>query len=1258
MRTRTTTILARLLAALVALLLAATCVGSALAEEIEPDESVVLGRLYDTGSKNFANPGSFYLDLLNAKIPTDTSLDLKARDLDSVDYSMGQRWLQLAVGLTEPYQKGWHEFNDGSVANAIESALNSSEPVGVEDDAQQGSKVFFTGFVRGNSIEDALAAMKTTYQKADLNDLVNFDHNSRFSDYQKAQDVVAGSIVIEGTCVMNDDSKPPCAQTIEVYFTNFELVALLPSAEGSDEGGPTPRGGTVAGAYTINDDSNTVDLIKASDIRNVTGTPVTAEVSLPNAWTSTVDSAIENAGKHRLADAIQVGKPYHFMAETIFPEKYTALDAFKNGWNGGEPKDFSKDEGHTVSVNLPPYTNVLLEQKYDSHDVETTFDCPVALKYEVRLYSHIGVLETNPNMPDPVTKIMKFGPDARADLEEKADSRELSDVDGKVIAAIVNHVPMAKVPASFTETVLGESGEFVDIVPTLPLASVKLVPPSNLAFIIDGEFSYGKLNYMHADMELDESSFTDLLTVQGYNAEGAEYYGFNQSKGHWIVTDKDGKELTDAPIKLEGNKYTAVKPGTCYLRYVIDENTYPDFKSSDDLADVFYGKENGKEEWNQFVKNDDLTATAALEITVKGDLYTMNVSGSFNGYVNRAPEKLEKDGGLVVSVIDNKTGAEIADITYVWQKMELDSRGIKLEEDGTVSFTKSGDYHVRAINKDEGLVSDWVVIHADDKAPVTITEAPVAAAITYGQTLNDSALTGGKAVQTDTEEAVEGTFTWKNTDVQPNVADSDVTAYEVVFTPNDADLYQQATCSATLTVNPAPAKVEAAPKARALIYNGQSQTLVNPGKADGGVMWYALGDDDENAPVFDGNAASGVWSMNPPSGVDADVYNVWYIVDADANHIDTDAKCIPVVINNQPTDPEAPLRGTLVYNSQRQELVKPGSVVGGQLQYYLGDTAPEKEEDWTREIPSAIDAGTYHVWYRVKGDKNHNDTVPAALEVTISPKPLYVKALNAGKIHGEVDPELTYEVTGLVGMDRMYGKLTREAGEKVGTYAISQGSLTAKGNYAIDFDGATFTIDPEPPLPVKPDFTLLAKAAPSGKKIVKLTWTKVEGAQGYDVFFKKCDGDESYPLYKSVKGTSCKIKKLKKGICYKAYVHAWRREGTKKVYIGDGSPVVHCITGGFNRTRTNVKSVTLDKTSINLVKGQSSALTATVKKLKGKRKILNHEKAVRYLSTNANVAKVDQNGAVTGVSAGTCTIYAISPNGVRASAQVTVTADD
>lgn len=78
-----------------------------------------------------------------------------------------------------------------------------------------------------------------------------------------------------------------------------------------------------------------------------------------------------------------------------------------------------------------------------------------------------------------------------------------------------------------------------------------------------------------------------------------------------------------------------------------------------------------------------------------------------------------------------------------------------------------------------------------------ITTAPTASAITYGQTLADSTLTGGVAI--NGSSVVEGTFDWSNPDTKPTIADSGVTPYEVTFTPVDNSL-QTLTCNVTLTV--------------------------------------------------------------------------------------------------------------------------------------------------------------------------------------------------------------------------------------------------------------------------------------------------------------------------------------------------------------------------------------------------------------------------------------------------------------------------
>ena len=84
-----------------------------------------------------------------------------------------------------------------------------------------------------------------------------------------------------------------------------------------------------------------------------------------------------------------------------------------------------------------------------------------------------------------------------------------------------------------------------------------------------------------------------------------------------------------------------------------------------------------------------------------------------------------------------------------------------------------------------------------NKATPTISEAPAAAAITYGQTLGDSALTGGKAVAGNTE--LNGAFSWKEPSVAPNAADSGSTKYAAVFTPTDSN-YESVIVKLTLTV--------------------------------------------------------------------------------------------------------------------------------------------------------------------------------------------------------------------------------------------------------------------------------------------------------------------------------------------------------------------------------------------------------------------------------------------------------------------------
>ena len=90
------------------------------------------------------------------------------------------------------------------------------------------------------------------------------------------------------------------------------------------------------------------------------------------------------------------------------------------------------------------------------------------------------------------------------------------------------------------------------------------------------------------------------------------------------------------------------------------------------------------------------------------------------------------------------------------------------------------------------------------KAIPVIAENPTATALTYGQKLSDSTLTGGKVTyKTADGTEVAGTFAWKNGTTKPAAVDSGKTEYDVTFTPSDTDNYNAVDMKISLTVNKA-----------------------------------------------------------------------------------------------------------------------------------------------------------------------------------------------------------------------------------------------------------------------------------------------------------------------------------------------------------------------------------------------------------------------------------------------------------------------
>ncbi len=98
-------------------------------------------------------------------------------------------------------------------------------------------------------------------------------------------------------------------------------------------------------------------------------------------------------------------------------------------------------------------------------------------------------------------------------------------------------------------------------------------------------------------------------------------------------------------------------------------------------------------------------------------------------------------------------------------------------------------------------------------------------------------------------------------------------------------------------------------------------------------------------------------------------------------------------------------------------------------------------------------------WTFVDVSGNYNDT-NGSVNDEITLRAVTIVADAKSKAYGQVDPELTYQITAgfLLSGDAFSGGLIRQPGESAGTYAILQGTLSLSDYYVITYVGANFTI--------------------------------------------------------------------------------------------------------------------------------------------------------------------------------------------------------
>ena len=182
---------------------------------------------------------------------------------------------------------------------------------------------------------------------------------------------------------------------------------------------------------------------------------------------------------------------------------------------------------------------------------------------------------------------------------------------------------------------------------------------------------------------------------------------------------------------------------------------------------------------------------------------------------------------------------------------------------------------------------------------------------------------------------------------------------------------------------------------------------------------------------------------------------------------------------------------------------------------------------------------------------------------------------------------------------------------------------------------------------------LQAKAVKAKKNSITLKWSKVKGADGYQVYAAKCGKSSRYKLVQTIKkagATSYTYKKLKKGTAYKFIIKAYKNVDGKKYTIA-ASKTVHAVTDGGKKT--NPKSVKVNKSTVKIRKGKKFTIKPKLVKASSKKKLANHRK-IAYESTNKEIATVSKKGVIRGMEKGTCYIYVYAENGIYKKVKVTV----
>ena len=466
------------------------------------------------------------------------------------------------------------------------------------------------------------------------------------------------------------------------------------------------------------DASQSITLARGTEETVGTSTSESASYSKGGSWGASVS----------LKESLGVPGTVSEEIETLFSAETTMSQLWEASKTEEKSITTTDNQSVTVNMTIPAHTQVNSKQTSSTTTLSEDYDQPVGVTFDVIIFNMNGECYDD-NAAGNVTSwsYRTNNHMVRAiDWNSVLADREVPSRNGGAPRTCNVLNDMA---ATYPMSITGSNLSFESVTVDTQLGTPQPIKPISKILV---SLQTDKTRRLTVGDEDPISSYR----VRARDEDDVDYYGFVKSSGDWRVVDKKGKECKSDVIEIQTDPVTheqvvvGKKAGTAYVKYFIPEDTYVDV--------------NG-----HVSTNDEIDAAAykykVSDVAPEPFNGSIKLEGSAQTVVG-VEENLNGIEGLTATVYDT-TGKEV-DRVCSWEAQELESKGISVATDGTMTISQPGTFHVRAFI--DGVYSDWAEVIAAP-APVdpmtTVVETPVSVA---------SVSSGDSSATTDSTAPAQG----------------------------------------------------------------------------------------------------------------------------------------------------------------------------------------------------------------------------------------------------------------------------------------------------------------------------------------------------------------------------------------------------------------------------------------------------------------------------------------------------------------------